>query len=613
VSETSWERKVTAYLPVGMIVVVGLVMLVWSWGTWPDALIDFGRELYVPWQIGEGKVLYRDLAWFNGPLSPYLNAAVFSLLGVSLRSLVLFNLLWLSGVCVVLYRLLLRISNRFAATSGCVAFLTLFAFGQMEFVGNFNWVCPYSHAMTHGVGLSLLGVWLLVRYADTRQTWAIACAGLATGLVALGKPEILLACGFAMTIGLAVLVVRDGIARHATGIVWFVGLLVMPVAVAFGLLRTAMPMDDALRATAGGWIHVFNDQLRSQYFYRAGMGFDQPGARLRILGIWMAIQLVLLVVAVVPNLFLERRGRLWVSVVVAIVVFLPRVIWEIPWARAAVAGPRASAAYAYSPLPVYMLVIVGFAVLAWRRSAGKEASDRTRGFALLVFSTLATALLLKILLNARLANYGFALSLPAFVLVVVALTHWLPDWVGRRGGSRIGVRIAGVALLLIPVTGHLAEDALWFGLKDRSLGQGPDAFRMDRRYDGIPRILAGLARTPSDATVVVLPEGVMINYLARRKSSSKYYNFMPPEFLMFGEDAILRDLVSHPPDYVVLADRRTREYRLPFFGTHYGQRILDWVWKNYTAVKGYRVGPRPLDPEQPLSRLMSMWLTRRDL
>ena len=39
-----------------------------------DALmIDFGRELYVPWQLNEGKALYRDIAYFHGPFSPYLN------------------------------------------------------------------------------------------------------------------------------------------------------------------------------------------------------------------------------------------------------------------------------------------------------------------------------------------------------------------------------------------------------------------------------------------------------------------------------------------------------------------------------------------------------------
>lgn len=49
-----------------------LALSVWTWRKWPDLLVDFGRELYVPWQLTTGKVLYVDIAYFNGPLSPYL-------------------------------------------------------------------------------------------------------------------------------------------------------------------------------------------------------------------------------------------------------------------------------------------------------------------------------------------------------------------------------------------------------------------------------------------------------------------------------------------------------------------------------------------------------------
>src|SRR5436190_23730318 len=59
------------------------IMLTWSWGSWPDPLIDFGRELYTPWQLSQGKVLYRDVASFYGPLSPYVNVVWFKLFGVS--------------------------------------------------------------------------------------------------------------------------------------------------------------------------------------------------------------------------------------------------------------------------------------------------------------------------------------------------------------------------------------------------------------------------------------------------------------------------------------------------------------------------------------------------
>src|ERR1039457_1870442 len=53
---------------------VVLIMLVWTWGRWPDLLIDFSRDLYTSSQLAEGKVLYRDIAFFTGPLSPTLNA-----------------------------------------------------------------------------------------------------------------------------------------------------------------------------------------------------------------------------------------------------------------------------------------------------------------------------------------------------------------------------------------------------------------------------------------------------------------------------------------------------------------------------------------------------------
>src|SRR4051794_29910787 len=87
-----------------IIAITFVVMLAWTWFTWPDPIVDFGRELYVPWQINQGKVLYRDIAYFNGPLSPYFNALVFKLLGVSLRSIVIVNVLLLAWMTWMIWR-----------------------------------------------------------------------------------------------------------------------------------------------------------------------------------------------------------------------------------------------------------------------------------------------------------------------------------------------------------------------------------------------------------------------------------------------------------------------------------------------------------------------------
>ena len=78
----------------------GLLML--TWRCWPDVIIDFGRELYVPWRLSEGDVLYTDIAYFNGPISPYFNAMMFHWFGASLTTLVMTNVVLLLGLVTLI-------------------------------------------------------------------------------------------------------------------------------------------------------------------------------------------------------------------------------------------------------------------------------------------------------------------------------------------------------------------------------------------------------------------------------------------------------------------------------------------------------------------------------
>src|SRR5271168_1422209 len=77
----------------------------WSWRKWPDVMVDFGDQLYAPWQICRGKVLYRDIAYIIGPLSQYFNALLFKVFGVSLSTLVFSNLCILALLILFIYYL----------------------------------------------------------------------------------------------------------------------------------------------------------------------------------------------------------------------------------------------------------------------------------------------------------------------------------------------------------------------------------------------------------------------------------------------------------------------------------------------------------------------------
>ena len=185
-----------------LIAVAAVAMAIWTWGTWPDVLVDFGHERYIPWRLTQGEVLYRDIAFYNGPLSQYFNALMFRVFGASLRTLVFCNLTLLAALIALLYYAMRQVSSRWATTVACLVFVLLFAFGQYVANGNYNYVCPYSHEMTHGLLLSLVAV-VAAWPSDRHRLSLTAVSGLALGLALLTKAEVFL--GGAVATGTAVL------------------------------------------------------------------------------------------------------------------------------------------------------------------------------------------------------------------------------------------------------------------------------------------------------------------------------------------------------------------------------------------------------------------------
>src|ERR1700761_2123612 len=89
------------------IVLVGLAAMTWQ--KWPDLLVDFVVQLYVPWQLSKGAVLYRDVAYLTGgPFAQYFDAAIFRIFGASVLTLVITNLVILVGLLALVYRIFYR-------------------------------------------------------------------------------------------------------------------------------------------------------------------------------------------------------------------------------------------------------------------------------------------------------------------------------------------------------------------------------------------------------------------------------------------------------------------------------------------------------------------------
>ena len=585
-----------------LIAAVGAALLIWTWRAWPDPVVDFGRELYVPWRLAEGELLFRDIAWFNGPLSPYLNSLWFRLFGTGLMTLAWANLGVLIAALALSYRILARLAGTAAATVGCLVFLAMFAFAQLVGFANYNWIAPYSHEATHGLALALASFAGLAAWRRSGRRAPLVLGGLALGANFLTKPETFLAAAAA---GL-VLVVAGARGRGRPRGDWIaLGISTLtPPLLALGLLAGALPLDQALRGVLGAWPSVLEGEVSRLAFYRAGMGIDEPGARLSELLGWSGRWLLGLAPALALAWALRREAgsRARTGVAVAAAAACAGMLWFL---RAELDWPQIA-----RPLPLFVLVVgavAGAGLIAGSRGAGSRgARSREPGSGgegsgplvpALAFAALAAALLLKMVLRAQLGHYGFTLALPAVLLLAAALCGWVPAWLRSRGRAGEVFAAAATGLLLATAAVHLTVTSRYLQLKTETVGSGADAFRADVRGRFVNEAVRTVTEPPGGrpvASMAVLPEGVLLNYLARIPNPTPYINFMPPELILFGEARWLEAFSANPPEVLFLVHKDTSEYGYRYFGTDYATELAGWVRDNYTTVG--LMGQEPLRP-----------------
>jgi len=568
----------------------------WSWRKWPDPLIDFGRELYVPWQITHGKVLYRDIASLFGPLSPYMNALWMRVFGVSMMTLAMCNIAIFAGIVACIHRFVRVGTDRFTANAASLLAVTLCGFSQYVAIGNYNFVTPYSHEATHGLALSMMVLLVVHQAIATRRVGLNGVAGILFGLLLLTKPELPAAVGVAVLIawvGASQLSKKD---RHTVGrmAVVFAAAAILAPASFFMYFRRYMNDPAAFRGVFAAWVSAFNITIVENPFYRTGMGLDHSARNAGLMLLMFIAFLCFVVLATListrmtgaPQRSLERKdiGRM---VLVATVLLA-----TVPFAQ-------------LLPLARALPLIVAGALVVVSASFWKHRHDRDgamKSLALMMWCGFALMMLLKIGLNSRIFHYGFYLALPALTIVTIVLCWLIPRHLeqSHRGATARNFRWIAAVSLAASTLPYLGLSNRWYASKTISIGSGADRF-YGSTYPGLWQgalLKEALEQLDKEAkpgdTIAVLPEGVMLNYLSRHASPLHVVNLMPPELMTFGENAVVESLQTAPPDFVVLVHKDTSEYGYPLFGTdqRYGKDTIEWVRARYRAVRS--LGREPM-------------------
>lgn len=557
--------------------------------------MDFGRELYIPWRMSQGALLYKDIAHIYGPLSQHVNAALFRMFAANLTTIVIANAFFSALLAVLLYRIALLAAGHGVAFLSTLMYLAVFAFGNYATISNYNFICPFSHEATHGLILCLasLHAWQL---AFQRQSLKpIALAGLFTGLGFLTRIETFTASLFLAlgAFGLWI-VARPRSGRKCAAGIFFFGLALVLAIVGWSVFSLLVTGDaaSAPRNTTSAWHVLMRSAALTLPFYRGLMGTDHLGANLTAMG--AECSGVLLVSALVLYLGVQLGDRPKHGAILVVILFIFMAFGPIQWMNTG------------RSIPLLVVAVLTWNVgQVWRSRQMPETNHQAVQFAL--WAMLSLALLIKIIAHVQLFHYGFYLALPsALLLLAAAITE------SRNACASMAARLhrpfPDVSAFI--VTGVIAAFAiafagqcLWISLGNYSCCTLPMSTEANRifvlppRFDDRGTIMNKFLEWSEQnmkpkATFTVLPEGVSLNFFSDHPSSVKYVNLLPFEFAAFGEREILSEFQAHPPDYIVLADRDVTEYGVERFGVEgYGAELMSWFKQAYDPVLQIGIPP----------------------
>ncbi len=579
-----------------MVSCVFMGLIFWSYRKWPDLLVDFGQQLYIPWRLTQGERLYADIAFFHGPFSQYFNAFWFHLFGPSLSILICINLMILAYFCFVVYKTLCLVADTVTATACLILFLVVFAFAQYVGIGNYNWVTPYTHGATHGMTLlaTFIYLWSVPRTHHPKRN--IIAGALCLGLAVMTKVDIALA---AVAVGLTAVVVallsREKTREFSiTDAAVFLIFFTAPSVCFFLYSLTYLPLSKSLATVASCLPLVLVSDVSKNFFYVQAMGLNNPGYNINMM--FQAALLIsgLIACAVFMDILAHKylKHPFSAGIPFAVMAFA-LLMWQrdfISWEDI----PRA--------LPIFVIAALGVMIFFFfRRSADPDGPKKI--VPALLWAVAAVVLLIKIFFNVKFSAFGFYAAVPAALIFAAVLLYGIPRLLESKFQSGQVFRLLALVFLTALAVNYFKISHHFYQMKIYPIGRDQDMFytyRPDRVFPiGVTERALRWIETnmPPQATFAALPEGIMLNYLTRRTTSVPTINFVMTELMIFGEEHILEEFKFRPPDYILLVHKESFEFGVGPFGVDHrnGYKIMQWIHQNYSVEK--LIGAEPFRNE----------------
>jgi hypothetical protein len=575
-----------------------VLLLTISWRRWGNPLSDPGLDLTTAAGWLDGRLPYRDIRYFYGPLGIAPLTAAFAVFGRSLTTAWLVGFAQTALISWLWWRLSLRWLSRSLSLAGLAVVLAIGFSGTL-----FNYQLPHTAAATAGL---ICFLWLLLAFSRDQLGWA----GLALGAAALTRPE---ALGFAVaaTGGWWLGTVRvTGWVAGTKRLLWLVPTALLVVVPVYGYF-----------AAQAGFHRLFLEEIWPVDFIRvSGNTFIKGWAPYSLTSV---VMLVLRGAAVIlPTLALlgaperwrqarstgEGSSRRWLTTLgdcwftirpllivvvgLAVVVVACRGLGIFPGSARLFTSDATRLLLPMTALPALSFLALGIGVRNWWKKLGPPLGGSWPVDAALLAGAAAGCLRVYNLFSTD--NYATYYAPPAVLVALILLSRAADRRRFARGMATAIVWLAALALVAHASIGNYADDTYTVhsraGSYRTTAAAGPNIQR-------VVDLLQANSK-PGDRLLEVVQEPGF-DFLTKLHPALFNATFLPGTLANADQDhAAAKALVADPPRYVVVGSRNFAAWGFKGNGIDFNTQLMNAIRRHYRVVATFGdVGHPPPSPQ----------------
>ncbi|MBQ2645578.1 hypothetical protein IJG14_08425 [bacterium] len=531
--------------------------------------IDTGRELYIPYRMLNGEVLYKDIFNIYGPLSYQLNALAYQLMGAKVHSLRIFSILNImilfSSVWFILKEFFNK--NEEETTSSKLKFpqkiFNSFIAIILISTSIFNYIFPYSFAMTYGLCFFLVSLLFFIKFSKTELPKFAYLACLFAGGAFCCKYEF---TGYLIFLLLYIMLNKQIETKNV-----LISILITTIIPFFSfstLFLQGMTYDDLLKTAQIVKTMAHTESIKYLYTNFTGTFFN-----LKVFGICFSKTFVLSVVGIImyfANKFCKTDKFLMFIVSL------------------------------FSLIGIIYVGLVGFSLFAIINTLlflifFKKVYENKPVFIYMLSTILLS---LKTFFAVNIETYGIY-TLPFIIIAMFIflenINYTQNEEIKQNIKKSISVIIVLLIFLFVIKSGIQSFQKTKGFILTEPLNKLSYYEIFTKTIYTYPYISAPLNKaikyieknTKLTDKIVVLPESQFLNFVTKRPADNLYDSLTPMYFETFGEYNIIEHFEQTKPEYFILNNRDTSDYGKKYICQDYGKEFCSFVKNNYQKVESF--------------------------